>query len=256
MNETQGQAEESHSNADEIAQLRYGQRGVVDVVIFGAHPDDAELLCGGSIIKMAQAGKKVAIVDCTDAELSTNGNVALRKTETAKASELLGIQQRLNLGFADGALGRSNELTKTLVLLLRKLQPSLMIGPPSLCRHPDHQALYHALKDAHFFCGLKKYEPQAPYIPRPKFIQVVEVHQQRPSFLVDITQQWSLRTQVIRAYASQFESKQGEKTFINSGFLERLERRYRSYGEDLGVEYAEPFICDFLPKLNLPSDLA
>ena len=236
-------------------ELRYGQRGQVDVIVFGAHPDDAELLSGGTIAKLSLAGQKVAVVDCSNAELSTNGHVELRRIETERASGILKLCQRLNLGFPDGSLGHSERLVPTLVRILRELKPKLVIGPPSVCRHPDHQALYHALKEAHFFCGLPKFDPAWPAIVRPKFIQYIEVSNQKPDFLVDITHYWEARCQAISAYASQFEASQGQKTFINDGFLGRLERRYRQYGEDIGATFAEPFLCETPPKIDLPTDL-
>lgn len=236
-------------------ELRFGQRGLVDVIVFGAHPDDAELLCGGTIAKLIQAGQRVAVVDGSEGELSTNGHVELRRSETEQASKILELTQRLNLGFPDGVLGHSEGLVRSLVRILRELQPKLIIGPPQACRHPDHQALYAALKEAHFFCGLLKYEPQLPAITRPKFIQYVEVANTKADFVVDISQQWNLRIQAILAYKSQFEQEKREKTFINEGFLERLERRYRQCGEDIGTSYAEPFLCETAPKIALPTDL-
>ena len=227
----------------------------MDVIVFGAHPDDAELLCGGTIAKLVQAGQRVAVVDCTEGELSTNGHVELRKLETEQASTILGLSLRLNLGFPDGALGHSEGLVNHLVKILRELRPRLMIGPPQACRHPDHQALHGALKEAHFFCGLPKYEPQLSAMVRPKFIQVVEVANAKPDFMVDISQQWDIRIQAVAAYKSQFEQGQGEKTFINQGFIERLERRYRQCGEDIGARYAEPFLCETIPRIELPTDL-
>jgi bacillithiol biosynthesis deacetylase BshB1 len=227
-----------------------------DVLIFGAHPDDAELLCGGTIAKLSQHGKKVFVVDCTQAELSTNGDVKTRRKETKKASAILGIEKRINLNRADGQLNQDRALQDLLVQQLRQHSPAMVIGPPPLCRHPDHQALHDHLKSALFFCGLKKYSPELPHITRPQHLCYIEVSEVKPDLLIDISDQWPKRVEAIMAYASQFVvDPSKDKTFINDGFLERLERRYRSYGESIGAAYAEPFTSSAPVHVSLPTDL-
>ena len=227
-----------------------------DVLIFAAHPDDAELLCGGTIAKLSEHGKHVTLVDCTHAELSTNGDVETRRQETTKASAILGIEQRVNLNRGDGQLNEDHELQDLLVEQLRTHAPAMVIGPPAICRHPDHQALHDHLKSALFFCGLKKFMPEIPHVTRPQHLCYVEVSDLKPDLLIDISAQWNKRVEAIMAYASQFVvDDKKDITFINDGFLERLERRYRSYGESIGVAYAEPFTSARPVHLSLPTDL-
>jgi bacillithiol biosynthesis deacetylase BshB1 len=227
-----------------------------DLLVFGAHPDDAELLCGGTIAKAIESGQNVVIIDCTEAELSTNGTVETRKKETQKANDILGVQVRHNLKFIDGNLNREPALVDALVTKLRQYSPKVVLSPPEKCRHPDHQALHDALQDAMFFCGLKKYLPQTEAISRPKILKYIEVADGRADVLIDISEQWEKRKAAVMAYETQFIVDQNsQRTFINDGFLDRLERRYRHYGELIGVAFAEPFSSDIPPNINLPTDL-
>ena len=134
--------------------------------------------------------------------------------------------------------------------------PKVIIGPPPICRHPDHQALHDALKQAHFFCGVKKYLPSVVAIDRPLHLKMLEVSEEKADLLIDISEHWETRMEAVMAYESQFGvSENSTPTFINSGFVESLERRYRECGERIGVRYAEPFLCTQPPEINLPIDL-
>lgn len=227
-----------------------------DVVVFGAHPDDAELFCGGTIAKLVGAGQRVTVVDLTRGELSSNGSVESRRKETQGASEVLGLQGRINLERADGDLYRDEHLVEALVKALRITRPRLIVGPPSPCRHPDHQALHEALNKAHFFCGLAKHLPELPAIPQPKHLQHLEMADRPADLLIDISEQWEIRLKALQCYGTQFQPKLGSTpTFINSGFVEELEARHRQWGKSIGVAFAEPFLCDQPPHLNLPTDL-
>lgn len=227
-----------------------------DLLVIGAHPDDAELLCGGTLAKSARAGQRVVVVDVTEGELSTNGSVESRRIETQNASKILKISKRVQLGRPDGGLDSDSSLVDELVKTMRKFSPKVLIGPPPECRHPDHQALHDALQKAHFFCGLKKYQPESPVIERPIHLKVIEVSHEEPDLLIDISDEWELRCEALKAYESQFGHREKQTpTFINSGLLKRLERRYRDFGERIGVKYAEPFLCTQPPVLKLPTDL-
>ncbi len=218
---------------------------LAEILVLGAHPDDAELLAGGSIAKMASIGKKVIIADMTQAELSTNGSKALRKKETSRASEILKIHNRVNLGLKDGFLNRDSSLCDEIVALIREVKPRIILGPPLGCRHPDHEALARVLKEAVFFSGLKKYLPNLPYCKRPNIINYFEVEGVKPNFCIDISQFFEIKMQAIKAYESQFIlGKKSTKTYINTGIVSMVERRCRDWGEKLGVEFAEPFLCE------------
>jgi bacillithiol biosynthesis deacetylase BshB1 len=232
----------------------YGSGGACDVLVLVAHPDDAELLCGGTLAKLSEAGRRVTVVDATEAELSTNGSVESRRRETLVASDCLQLHSRYQLGYGDGELSTTATLLESLTLAIRELRPKLVIGPPLLCRHPDHQALGQMMAQAVFFSGLKKKWPQLGAVQRPKLWRFVEVSDEPYDVAIDISEFWERRVQAVMAYGSQFSSKDGERTFINDGFLERLECRYRHIGEQVGVRYAEPFITGVPTLVDLPTD--
>jgi N-acetylglucosamine malate deacetylase 1 len=216
-----------------------------DILVIGAHPDDAELLAGGTIAKMTALGKKIIIADMTMAELSTNGTKQTRKLETQTASKILNIDNRVNLGLKDGFLNREITLCDKLVNLIREVEPKIVLGPPVGCRHPDHEALARVSKDAVYFSGLKKYLPKTKYIKRPTLINYFEVENKKPNFCVDISDTFEIKMKAIMAYQTQFSLKDNStKTFINSGFVSAIERRSQEWGEKLGVAYAEPFLSE------------
>jgi len=227
-----------------------------DLLVVAAHPDDAELFCGGTMAKSVAAGKRVVVVDVTCGELSSNGTPQSRLKEREEATRILGLADRVQLGRPDGGLSGDLELVPCLVRALRAFAPRVLIGPPPSCRHPDHQALHDALKQAHFFCGVKKFMLETTFIPRPLQLMMVEVPNEEPDLLVDISKFWEVRLKSLLAYKSQFDLTAGQTpTFINSGFLEALERRYRDAGQRIGVAYAEPFLCTQPPVIGLPTDL-
>jgi N-acetylglucosamine malate deacetylase 1 len=216
-----------------------------DILVLGAHPDDAELLAGGSIVKMSSLGKSVIIADMTYAELSTNGNAKTRKAETEIASKFLRIKNRVNLGLKDGFLNREPSLCDKLVGLIREVKPKIVLTPPFGCRHPDHETLARVSKEAIYFSGLKKYLAKKKFIDRPQHIQYFEVEGKQPDFCVDISEFFETKMQAILAYQSQFVQKNKDtKTYINSGIVDMIERRCIDYGEKLGVKYAEPFLSE------------
>ena len=223
----------------------------VDVIACGAHPDDIELLAGGSIAKACAEGAMVLGVDVTEAELSSNGTVASRKIETEKASTLLGLCGRVNFGLGDGNVAHESSLVDLLVERIRVHSPRVVLGPPDTCRHPDHAALNRALKDAVYFSGLKKYLPDIPLVKRPRLLKYFEVGSENPDFVIDISDHIETRRQAIAAYGTQFSWEPGqERTLINSGFLDTIERRLREWGERIGVAYGEPFYRDSPVRLN------
>jgi bacillithiol biosynthesis deacetylase BshB1 len=216
-----------------------------DILVVGAHPDDAELLAGGSIAKMTLSGKELIIADMTQAELSTNGNKKSRIKETNQASEILKIKNRVNFCLKDGFLNREAEMCDKLVALIREVKPKLILAPPLGCRHPDHEALASVIKDAVYYSGLKKYLPKFPYCKRPNTINYFEVEGVKPNFCIDISDTFEIKMKAIMAYDSQFVlGNKNTKTYINSGIVDMVERRCRDWGGKLGVEYAEPFLCD------------
>jgi bacillithiol biosynthesis deacetylase BshB1 len=226
----------------------------LDLLVFAAHPDDAELMAAGTLILMSK-NFKVGVIDVTKGELSTNGTPEDRQRETALATKIMGIQARGNLNRKDGYLYQDTDLTEALTLSLRLCQPKAVIGPPPQCRHPDHQALHDHLKRAIFYSGLKNFLPDTPAIVRPKSFQYLEVSDDKPDFCIDISAVWEQKKQAILAYESQFTKRRSQaETFINSGFIEKLEQRFKSYGDLNSSSYAEPFLSESSVILYHPKD--
>ena len=217
----------------------------VDILILAAHPDDAELFCGGTIIKMKSLGYRVGIADMTQGESATIGTVAERQSETEEASKILGIDFRTNLNLPDSHLEDNQTARTALVSLIRKSKPKLMIAPFSNCRHPDHSALHDLAKSAHFFSGAGKFPvDEEPYRPE-KLIFHPEYHNDKPDFVIDISDVFDKKLAAIQAYKSQFftaDSPDDKPTFIGSqAFQQRMITRFAWYGSLINTAYGEAY---------------
>jgi bacillithiol biosynthesis deacetylase BshB1 len=223
-----------------------------DVIVFAAHPDDAELGCGGSILKLSKEGKKVVIIDATQSELSTRGNIELRQKEAEDAAQVLKLHARENLNIHDGTISSNEEYIIKVVQQIRKWRPEIIIMPPQFERHPDHEEMHRLVRKAAFFSGLQKIETelegekQEPHRAKRMFC-FMQTYDFQPNFYVDISDTLDEKVSAMKAFASQFhnpEKYQSDEpeTFISRpGFLEMLESRARYFGEKIGVKYAEAF---------------
>ena len=224
----------------------------LDVLIFAAHPDDAELGMGGTIAKLVAEGKSVGIVDFTEAELSSNGTVEGRRIETQNASKVLNISFRENLKFPDGKIRPKDEIVKRVIIKIRDLQPKIIFAPYFNDRHPDHIGTSKIVKEAVFFSGLKKIETELKgenqNIHRPeKLYYYMQTYEFTPSFIIDISDHFETKMESVRAYKSQFynPNESGELTFISDPkFIKYLEARARHYGFQIRKEYGEPFFSE------------
>jgi bacillithiol biosynthesis deacetylase BshB1 len=218
----------------------------LDLLAIAAHPDDVELTCGGTVLKMAQRGYKVGILDLTKGEMGTRGTPEVRLREAAAAARLLGVRYRANLGLPDAHLELNDESKLAVAQKIRELRPHAVILPYWEGRHPDH---YNASKIAYegcFWAGLKRLrlegEPFRPF----KVMYSTVYCDVRPTFVVDISAQFERRRRAILCYASQFKppkSEKGSKVYLPLDKLEdetNLIARY--YGRMAGVRYAEPFL--------------
>ncbi len=224
----------------------------IDYLFLAAHPDDAELFCGGTIAKMIQLGYRVGILDLTRGEAATTGSVAEREAETARANEILGITWRRNLALPDSGLQDNDACRRPIVQVIRETRAKLLVAPLAPCRHPDHTATAQLAKSVHFFAGAGGYKVDGdPPIWRPhRVIHHLEVHEQRPTFVIDISDQFELKREAIRAYGSQFFSG---KTYIGSGqFHDMMTARFAYYGGLIGVRYGEPYVMEGLLRLDDP----
>jgi bacillithiol biosynthesis deacetylase BshB1 len=226
----------------------------LDLLAIAAHPDDVELSCGGTLIKMAQRGHKTGILDLTAGEMGTRGNPEIRAKESAKAAKMLRVSWRETLGVPDSDVQPARQHKLRLAEVIRKLRPKTVILPYWQARHPDH---YHASSlgyEGCFLAGLQQL-PIAGEAYRPfKILYSTAYAEVRPTFVVDITDQFAQRRKAILAYRSQFMRKKGEpksKVFLAIDQLEEEMSRLSShYGRMIGVKYGEPFITKELMQVD------
>jgi bacillithiol biosynthesis deacetylase BshB1 len=231
----------------------------LDVIVFAAHPDDAELSMGGTIAKLTDSGLKIGIIDLTRGEMSTRGTVEKRNSETESASQILKITLRNNLDFEDGSIKNNDEYLLQIIKKIRKHQPEIIFAPFWNDRHPDHIGASQLIKEAMFKSGLQKIETvdngiiQVHYRPKRLFY-FMQTYEFIPSFIVDITATFETKMKSIYAYDSQFydPSCNEAPTFISDPkFLKYIEARARYFGFKIGKEYGEAFYCEEFIEMDL-----
>lgn len=226
----------------------------LDLLAIAAHPDDVELTCGGTLLKMAERGYKTGILDLTEGEMGTRGTPDTRAKEAAKAAKLLGVKWRGTLGVPDSDVQPSRQHKLRLASVIRELRPKTVILPYWEARHPDH---YHASRlgyEGCFLAGLK-HLPIEGEAHRPfKILYSISYTNVRPTFVVDITAQFEQRHKAILAFGSQFRPKKSEKKSTVYLAIDRLEEEMnqlaRHYGQMIGVPYGEPFLQKELMKVD------
>jgi N-acetylglucosamine malate deacetylase 1 len=226
----------------------------LDLLAIAAHPDDVELSCGGTLIKMAQRGYKTGILDLTAGEMGTRGTPEIRAKESAKAAMLLRVSWRGNLGVPDSDVQPAREHKLRLAAVIRKLRPKTVILPYWQARHPDH---YHASTlgyEGCFLAGLRQLPIEGEAYRPFKILYSTAYAEVRPTFVVDITEQFALRRKAILAYRSQFVRRKGEpkgKVYLAIDRLEEEMSRLSShYGQMIGVKYGEPFTTKELMQVD------
>ncbi len=224
----------------------------LDILAFGAHPDDVELGCAGTIAKEVSLGKKVGIIDLTQGELGTRGSAELRKVEATNAAEILGVSIRENLGFADGFFVNDKEHQLEIIKMLRKYQPEIVLCNAIDDRHIDHGKGSKLVSDACFLSGLQKIETELDGEKqekwRPKLVyHYIQWKNIEPDFVVDITGFISQKIDSVMAYSSQFfdpSSKEPQTPISSKNFTDSIEYRARDLGRLIGTEYAEGFTVE------------
>ena len=226
----------------------------VDILAIGAHPDDVELGCGGTIAKLISEGKKIAVIDLTEGELGTRGTNETRALESAEASKILGISARENLKMKDGFLENSEEYQLRIVRMIRKYQPEIILCNAIEDRHPDHAKAAKLVSDAAFLSGLVKIETelegksQVQWRPKQVFHYIQWKHIE-PDFVVDISKFLDKKIEACLAYKTQFydpSSTEPMTPIATKDFLESLTYRAQDLGRLSGVEYAEGFTTEKL----------
>jgi len=218
----------------------------LDLLAIAPHPDDVELTCGGTMIKMAQVGYRTGILDLTRGETGTRGTPETRLREAARAAKIMGAKVRRNLGLPDAHLHVCDEYKAAIAEVIREFEPRTVILPYWEGRHPDHYTAARLGYEACFIAGLKSY-PLAGEAFRPfKILYAAAYADVRATICVDITKQYDRRRQAILAYASQFRPVKKDRRSKVALPLDELEGRMndtaRSYGRMIGVKYAEGFV--------------
>jgi N-acetylglucosamine malate deacetylase 1 len=236
----------------------------LDILVIAAHPDDAELGCGGTIAKHVAMGMKVGILDLTKGELGTRGTAQIREAEATEASAILGISVRDNLSLADGFFENTKQSQLAIINKIRTYQPDIILANAIRDRHPDHGRAAQLVKDACFLSGLAKIETitekganQQAW--RPKHVyHYIQSEWIKPDFIVDVSDVWETKISAVKAYRTQFFDKDSSEpqTFISRPeFLSFLEARAIELGNIASVKYAEGFTTHRYPVVNKLTDL-
>ncbi len=235
----------------------------LDILVFGAHPDDAELGAGATIAKEIARGKKVGIIDLTRGELGTRGTAEIRDREAARAAEILGISVRENMEFRDGFFRNDPEHQLAIVRQIRRYRPDIVLCNAVEDRHIDHARGSSLVSDACFLSGLVKIDTrlegdeawQEPWRPRQVY-HYIQWKNLKPDFAIDVTGFIEKKMEAIRAYDSQFydpDSDEPNTPISSENFLDSVTYRARDLGRLIGVEYAEGFTaerCVAVPGLD------
>lgn len=216
----------------------------LDILVFAAHADDAEIGMGGTIAKHVRAGDRVGIVDLTRAEMSSNGDPETRLREAAEASRILGLAARDNLGLPDRGLAVRPEMIDRMVAAIRAYRPRLVFAPYGIDRHPDHVACSRMAEEAVFSAKLRRYMPDTPAWNAEQLVFYFINDAHVPQLLVDVTETQAIKMDALRAYRSQFmpDGDDRVETPLTAAYLEAVVARDRLLGQPKRYAYAEGFI--------------
>ena len=230
----------------------------LDILAFGAHPDDIELNCAGTLLVEKAIGKKIGVIDLTQGELGTRGSTEIRKQEAAAAAKILQLDARENLELADGFFKNDEAHQIQIIRVIRKYQPSIILCNAPEDRHPDHGKAAQLIEDAVFLSGLRKIETKdnglSQEVWRPTYVfNYVQDRYLHPNFVIDISAVMEQKLAAIRAYTTQFDSPDlsEPQTYISTpDFLDGIIYRSKMYGKMIGVKYAEGFISKKMIGFN------
>lgn len=221
----------------------------LDILVFGAHPDDAELGCGGTIASHVSQGLKVGVVDFTEGEMGTRGTPELRLKESMDSANILGLKARENLGFEDVFFKNDKEHQIEVAKIIRKYRPGIVLANAVSDRHPDHGKAAEVVQGAWFLSGLSKLETvldgkkQEPWRPKVVYHYIQSIYI-KPDFVVDVSGYWDAKLKAILSFQSQFfdpESKEPETYISSPTFLKMIESRSMDFGHSIGAQHAEGF---------------
>jgi len=222
----------------------------VDLLAFGAHPDDVELGCGGTLLNYIAQGNSVAIVDLTQGELGTRGTLAIRKQESINAAKILGITDRKNLTFKDALFKEDEQHQLKIIEIIRYYKPKIVLTPAIYDRHPDHGKANRLITNACFYAGLKNikssFEGNEQEAWRPNVVyHYIQAINMKEDFVIDISNVMDKKMEAILAYKSQFydaNSKEPATYISNPEFLDFVKARAVDMGHRIQVKYGEGFV--------------
>ncbi len=224
----------------------------LDILAFGAHPDDVEISCGGTIIRSIQEGKKVGFIDLTGGEMGSRGSKDLRLEEANKAALMMGLDIRENLHFRDCHIANDEWHRLKIIEKIRQYKPTIVLANSPSDRHPDHAKASELVREACFYSGLAKIEsfqdgkPQECWRPKSVFMYIQDYYL-TPSFVLDVTDFWNKKVEVLQCYGSQFynpESAEPATPISGEEFFEFLYGKALSLGRPCGFKLGEGFIAD------------
>ena len=217
----------------------------LDILSIAAHPDDTELTCGGTVVKMVEAGYRAGVLDLTAGESGSRGNASLRSRESNRASKVMGLAHRENLYLPDAGIEEVREYKLKIARKIRELRPRTVILPYWKGRHPDHYATGRIGYEACFLAGLSKLPLGGkPHRPHKIIYASLYVPSVRPTFVVDITEQFEKKLKAILCYSSQFSARKDMQNLFpaRADLRERMASLARHFGLMIGVRYGEPFV--------------
>ncbi len=226
----------------------------VSILAIGAHRDDIELTCGGTLVKASRQGHRTAILDLTQGEMGTRGSAELRGSEAARAAEILGCSARETLGFPDAGIENTPATREALSRVIRRFRPRVVIAPAMEGRHPDHRITAQLVRDACFVAGLAKVAPDVPKHRPHKILHSLAYRQDfvRPSFVVDISDEFEQKMAAIRCYASQFDGaiQAGEVYPTGEPLYDVVTHYAATYGSLIRTRYGEPFFTTEMMRVD------
>jgi bacillithiol biosynthesis deacetylase BshB1 len=228
----------------------------VDVLAFGPHPDDVDLCASGLLLKAKASGQRCVVVDLTRGERASRGDLASRQKETDKATALLGLVARENLGLPDCGLESTAALTEPVVAAIRRWRPRLVVGPCPVDLHPDHEAAAAIVRRAYYLSTIAKADGGGLPPHRPDALVHYYGHKEpEPTFVVDVSDVWEARRAVVMCWASQLgtDGAKGPATNLTApDFLRRYETRFAYWGGRIGAAYGEPYFAERVVPLDDP----
>ncbi len=218
----------------------------LDVLAIMAHPDDAEIFCGGALIKSAETGQRTGVLDLTAGEAGSRGTKASRAREAAAAAEVMGLTDRRCVGLPDSGLTNDQASRVAVAGMIRRLRPRVVVTHSTRGRHPDHATAARLVRDAAFLAGLKNFPGRGPSHRPAKVVYALAFreHPVKPTFVVNITDQMDQKIEALSSYRSQFSGKSGAGEVFpgeDRPFLDQVRYIHAAYGSLIRRKYGEPY---------------